>query len=64
MADGAEKANTDVKHGPSKTSKQLEKIKPRDQKLSVLEVHGYSVAQNIGSGSYAIVKVVTTNVIL
>lgn len=60
MADGAENINTDVKQGPSKTSKQPERIKPKDQKYSVLESHGYTVADNIGSGSYATVKVVTT----
>lgn len=66
MADGAENTDTDVKQGPSKASKVSkvqEKSKPKEPKPSVLETHGYTVAQNIGSGSYATVKVVTISVV-
>lgn len=40
------------------TNKQTKDKKPSQEiKLSVLESHGYTVGENIGSGSYAIVKV-------
>lgn len=56
MADGVENTNTtNVK--PLQV-KPKEKKKSKDQKLSVLETHGYSVGRNVGSGSYATVKVV------
>lgn len=34
-----------------------EKKKLKEQKLSVLETHGYTVGRSVGSGSYATVKV-------
>lgn len=55
MADGAENTNTNVK--PEKV-KSKEKKKSKDQKLSVLETHGYTVGRSVGTGSYATVKVI------
>jgi len=55
MADGSENTNTNVK--PEKV-KSKEKKKSKDQKLSVLETHGYTVGRSVGSGSYATVKVI------
>lgn len=57
MADGTENTDTDVKQGQVKVNEQ-EKKKSKEQKLSVLETHGYTVGPNVGSGSYATVKVV------
>ncbi|XP_022173270.1 testis-specific serine/threonine-protein kinase 3-like [Myzus persicae] len=54
MADGAENTNTNVK--PEKV-KSKEKKKSKDQKLSVLETHGYTVGRSVGTGSYATVKI-------
>ncbi|XP_029341484.1 testis-specific serine/threonine-protein kinase 1-like isoform X3 [Acyrthosiphon pisum] len=57
MADGAENANTNVKPEKVERNKSKEKKKSKDQKLSVLETHGYTVGRSVGSGSYATVKI-------
>ena len=46
MADGAENANTNVKPEKVEKNKSKEKKKSKDQKLSVLETHGYTVGQS------------------
>jgi len=58
MADGAENANTNVKPEKVEKNKSKEKKKSKDQKLSVLETHGYTVGRSVGSGSVATVKVI------
>ncbi|CAH1732095.1 testis-specific serine/threonine-protein kinase 4-like [Aphis gossypii] len=57
MADGVENTNTNVKPEKIEKNKSKEKKKSKDQKLSVLESHGYSVGRSVGSGSYATVKI-------
>jgi len=52
MANGVDNTNTRADPESSK-----EKPKSEDNKLSVLETHGYTVGRNVGSGSYATVKV-------
>lgn len=58
MADGVENTNTNVKPEKVEKNKSKEKKKSKDQKLSVLETHGYTVGRSVGSGSYATVKVI------
>jgi len=58
MADGAENVNTNVKPEKVEKNKSKEKKNSKDQKLSVLETHGYTVGRSVGSGSYATVKVI------
>lgn len=58
MANGAENINTKVKPEKVEKNKSKEKKRSRDQnKLSVLETHGYTIGRRVGSGSYATVKV-------
>lgn len=51
MANGAENVNTD------KALEEQHGKERKDPKPSVLETHGYTVGRNVGSGSYATVKV-------
>lgn len=59
MANGVGNTDSNGKSKQDKPTDKKDKKKPKDQKLSVLETHGYTVGRSVGSGSYATVKVIT-----